>query len=489
MWCNVLLLLCASLFANATVLLETSSDWAQQSLTKTLELGGSVSRLSIEATATPTATSKDGEPLYFNVFLSGAEYAALSSASIDIEPAKGAQGGSESLKRLTPSPNGLIEGANTTYSVGVEVPRSATNGRGALKFTFSARLLHVSSPMPAAVPQNEQPLLLWRGDAEVRTPYATKRAEFRVKCPTAKVEGFTPADGARAAGSTITYGPFEEVKPFTEDAVARAATVHYAYNRAIITYVDYERHVEISTSGDNIATHDRIWMRNDGPKLLGHFSRSKYMMTKYTARSVPGIVEEVPLTLPPGARDVYFIDDVGNVTTSALTRTAADSKMPTRLDLTPRYPIYGGWNYTYMVGWNNRLSEGGIAKQVGPNRLRVAFPFLTATRNAAIDHASVRIVLPEGAKNVNVYFPYDMDEVTDQTFATYLDTVGRPAYVLRRSKCSATMSGDVYVEFTLSPMDQLRKPVVVTLAALTIFATAAVLRRLPLGVPSERKVK
>ena len=46
-----------------------------------------------------------------------------------------------------------------------------------------------------------------------------------------------------------------------------------------------------------------------------------------------------------------------------------------------------------------------------------------------IDSLTVKIILPEGAKNIQVDSPYDISRAPDELHYTYLDTFGRPVIV------------------------------------------------------------
>jgi oligosaccharyltransferase complex subunit alpha (ribophorin I) len=66
------------------------------------------------------------------------------------------------------------------------------------------------------------------------------------------------------------------------------------------------------------------------------------------------------------------------------------------LDLKPRYPLLGGWNYSFTLGWDASL---GDSTTWDPNdgRYIAAVPVLTPIPGAAVTEAEVSIVLPEGA--------------------------------------------------------------------------------------------
>lgn len=107
------------------------------------------------------------------------------------------------------------------------------------------------------------------------------------------------------------------------------------------------------------------------------------------------------LHLPAGIHSAYFYDLVGNVSTSRL-RTApsipkgSEVKQSSVLELRPRYPVLGGWNYSFTLGWDSPLEDyAGYDKSTG--KYVVSVPIMTVVPDMVVDDAEVSIVLPEGA--------------------------------------------------------------------------------------------
>lgn len=55
--------------------------------------------------------------------------------------------------------------------------------------------------------------------------------------------------------------------------------------------------------------------------------------------------------LPAGAHSIYFKDAIGNISTSQV-RVGVQS---TEVILTPRYPLYGGWQAEFILGYSLNL--------------------------------------------------------------------------------------------------------------------------------------
>lgn len=114
------------------------------------------------------------------------------------------------------------------------------------------------------------------------------------------------------------------------------------------------------------------------------------------------ILRAVSLHLPPGIHDVYYIDTVGNVSTSRLRESPSVPKgqrhtTATVLELRPRYPLLGGWNYSFTLGWDSPLKDWA-AYDPRDGRHVVAIPIMTDFPDTVVEEAEIKVILPEGAK-------------------------------------------------------------------------------------------
>ena len=133
-------------------------------------------------------------------------------------------------------------------------------------------------------------------------------------------------------------------------------------------------------------------MANAGARLKDNFSRVKWAATSYYNPPTAAI-QALTYNLPVGACDPYFTDEIGNVSTSRWRTSMRES----HLELKPRYPIFGGWNYSYTLGWNHDLGEYLRHKPNGEDFVLVV-PFLEGPREPIVyGEVSVTVILPEGA--------------------------------------------------------------------------------------------
>lgn len=129
-----------------------------------------------------------------------------------------------------------------------------------------------------------------------------------------------------------------------------------------------------------------------------------------------------------------------------------------QLELKPRYPILGGWNYSFVIGYDVPLEDQ--LKSDGAKKV-LSIPFLTGYKDMAVDEVELRIVLPEGAKwvttrnivpydklmcrDVEVHTPFKIDSITHSIHKTYLDTTGRHTITLIKQKCTEHHAQPVFV--------------------------------------------
>lgn len=133
------------------------------------------------------------------------------------------------------------------------------------------------------------------------------------------------------------------------------------------------------------------------------------------------------------------------------------------LELRPRYPLLGGWNYSFTLGWDSPLRDyAGFDKSTG--KYVIGVPLMTLVPGAVVDEAELQIILPEGAtyvgftgnyvavtdsisaySDVDFFPPFPPIQSYVKTHITYLDTVGRPAVVLEYKDLTTKHAGTIYV--------------------------------------------
>lgn len=220
--------------------------------------------------------------------------------------------------------------------------------------------------------------------------------------------------------------------------------------------------------------------------LKGQFSRLNHQQSRFWASKPAQVLSELVMRLPPLARSVYYYDVIGNVSTSHFREGAVRKGRTTesQLEFRPRYPLLGGWNYTFTVGWDSPLSESLKVDKDGKYVLSV--PFLTPLKDVVVDDEELSIILPEGATDVQVFTPFPVDEIEHGVHKTYLDTTGRPVVTLKKHLVTENHAQPVYVTYEYSRGALFKKPLTVSAFCGSMLLLFILLRRVDYSIEKKK---
>lgn len=253
------------------------------------------------------------------------------------------------------------------------------------------------SPLPREIQQTETQFLVYEFSAYWQSAYASDKQKTEVKFPSDRVPEFTkiPASDAtpespQRAGSKFTYGTFGSVPA----GAAQPVRVRYEFTKPVIHVSRLERDIEVSHWGGNVAFEERYVLTNHAGNLSTPFNRVQWANQAYYNPPTTAI-KELKFPLRPGTLDPYFTDVIGNVSTSRF----RSNKREAHLEIKPRYPIFGGWNYPFRVGWSADLKN--FARRVsGGEGYVLNVPFLEGPKmSEGIEYKLIelKVILPEGA--------------------------------------------------------------------------------------------
>jgi oligosaccharyltransferase complex subunit alpha (ribophorin I) len=127
-----------------------------------------------------------------------------------------------------------------------------------------------------------------------------------------------------------------------------------------------------------------------------------------------------------------------------------------------------------------------VSKSASDPSLRVLeFSFSVPFSEVVIREHMVRVILPEGAYDVEVHEPFELDGVTEELHHTILDTVGRPTLVLRKDNVVAEHNRIVRVSYRFARTAMLREPMFLTVAFALFFAACMVYVRIDLAIAAK----
>jgi len=328
-----------------------------------------------------------------------------------------------------------------TYKVSLANPLQAGQTVKVLVATVFANHL---TAHPVEITQKEKQLVQYRGSAYILSPYKIVTQTTKVLLSSSNVESFTKVKPSAQSDTTITYGPYENIAPSTQEDIL----IHYENNTPFLTISPLVRHIEVSHWG-NIAVEETLDIHHTGAKLKGSFSRFEYQREQSGLSSVKAF----KTLLPELATDVYYRDEIGNISTSNL-RQEDDGGVG--LELRPRFPLFGGWKTHYVIGYNlpsfANLFSSGDQFVLQMDLIDHVFD------NMVVEEALVRIILPEGATNIEVETPYPMTRLPDSLHFTYLDTKGRPVVELSGKNLVENHIQEFKLRYTFSRIVMLQEP-------------------------------
>ncbi|EMD40822.1 hypothetical protein CERSUDRAFT_111404 [Gelatoporia subvermispora B] len=453
-------------------------------IVRTIELGGSL----VHVTTTYAVKAlEDGSRLY-TLALAEREHEKTSWLEAKIK----GEAATLPLEEFGYSPDG------DAYLYTVELPK-------ALKLNASTNLVvdvvqtHVTYPWPAQAAQADGQSLKYETDLFVLSPYRTAVQRTKLRSPDPQVHSYTTLDDfddfttespVTKSGATITYGPYYNIPPSAnKEFIAekqKHIAVHFAYDHPMLEVTSLKRAAEISHWGANLNIEDQMTLHNSGAKLKGHFSRLEHQSSHFYGRPSPQMLPALTLHLPAGIHSAYYYDLNGNVSTSRLRQApsvpkGAQNNLNSIMELRPRYPLMGGWNYSFTLGWDSPLRDyAGWDRQSGKHV--VGIPVMTIINGAVVNDAEIKIILPEGATDIDFFPPFPPLKSSLSTHVTYLDTIGRPAITLHYKDLTYNHAGTIYVTYKVPFSAHLRKPIAVATAFLSVFLVAFAAKRVDIRI-------
>ena len=330
---------------------------------------------------------------------------------------------------------------------------------------------HELDPYPKEITQKEKQLVRYTGNVYVYSPYPVTKQTTTIIHPSRNIESFSRIKPVTQSDSTVTYGPYDKQAPYS----AEDFTVHFENNNKFLTVTRLERVIEISHWG-NIAVEETIDLLHTGALLKGSFSRYEYSRE---SKSGQASIQSFDTVLPAAASDIYYRDDIGNISTSH-TRIKKDS---VEVNLRPRFPLFGGWKTHYTIGYNvpsyEYLFHTGDDYTLEMRLIDHVFD------DMVIDELLVKIILPEGAKDFKLNLPYAATRLPDSLHYSYLDTTGRPVISITKKNLVENHIQNFRLKYTFPRLLMLQEPLLVAIALYLMFLMVIAYVRLDFSIDKD----
>ncbi|PSN44644.1 Dolichyl-diphosphooligosaccharide--protein glycosyltransferase subunit 1 [Blattella germanica] len=335
---------------------------------------------------------------------------------------------------------------------------------------------HQLVPYPSHIRQGEAQLVKYVGNSILYSPYHTKIQSTTVNCGSDRFENFSVLETMSMNGNLIIYGPFEDIAPFTINKFF----IHYVNNEPFLTITNLERVIEVSHWG-NIAVEETIELAHKGAILKGSFSRYNYkdVRKRLDEVSTDSSVSSYLTFLPASAKDIYYRDDIGNISTSHVRALRDSVEMLVKF----RFPLFGGWKVRYTIGYNvptyEYLYSNGEEYSL---RMRV----LDHVYNSMIvDELITKVILPEHCTDIWMHPPYSMVRLPDGKHFSYLDITGRPVIIVAKNNLVEHHIQDFELEYTFPSGMFLMEPLILIFAYFSILILVLLVKFLDFSIEAK----
>ncbi|KAJ3116874.1 proteasome regulatory particle base subunit [Phlyctochytrium bullatum] len=343
-------------------------------------------------------------------------------------------------------------------------------------FDISLVFTQVVRPLPKVVDQTDPQFLYFAANSYIGSVYPTEKQKTTIKLPSANLgsEAVAPQPLTRS-GSTVTLGPYSNIGPLQYDPVK----LHYEDNKPILVAKWFRKDLEISHLGSNIGVMESYDLHHRGAILRdSSFSRVDYQFTAFR-HGQTNVLKELKVLLPGNVSNVYYRDDIGNVSTSNFRR----GKFASQLLIRPRYPLYGGWRYSWQHTFDMPLVDYLKVDSSG-ERFRLEVPFIGSLKNITIEKAILSVALPDGARDsdVKVTSPFTADEEYIDIYYTNFDTIGRPRVFVIKKNVADEFAVPIIITYRFPSQLLYRKPIVLSSVVLGFLLFGMVAARLDFSI-------
>eukprot|EP01017_Pseudomicrothorax_dubius_P041288 TRINITY_DN6585_c0_g2_i2.p1 TRINITY_DN6585_c0_g2~~TRINITY_DN6585_c0_g2_i2.p1 ORF type:complete len:461 (-),score=143.39 TRINITY_DN6585_c0_g2_i2:160-1542(-) len=331
-------------------------------------------------------------------------------------------------------------------------------------------------PLPRKITLFDDQSVVLRENAQCFSPYETEVCTTTFKLPMTPISYDTVE--ATARGSVVEYGPFRQLPALSR----RFVRLHYVSNTPFVVFKNVTRTVQVSHWG-NIAVEDFLRISNEGANLTGEYSRVDY--NSWAKNTGKAVLKEAHATLPYSASGVYYLDEIGNISTSNAVRDLSANIV--RLRVEPRFHLFGGWSANWVIGYN-LPTEDFLRQDVADSEqfvLNVNFGF-HFDRIMAEDY-TLKVILPEGAKDIQYELPFEIDSVTREKFFYYLDIEGKPVLVFNKKNVLPFHNQVFKVSYRFKQESILIEPFLIFAAFSLFFLLMILLARLNFSFGKEKE--
>jgi oligosaccharyltransferase complex subunit alpha (ribophorin I) len=319
------------------------------------------------------------------------------------------------------------------------------------RFTLHESYVRRLNAFPATMKIKEVPKARVIDDAYYPSLYDTKKMKTTFELGEQfSVLKATEIDSGEVRGRSIRYGTYKDVPALKSQTVY----IHLSHDNPNPLFTSVKRDITLS-HWNSIKVEEEYRLINDVAVLAGEFGRLDFnpFGTKYA-------LSNLNCELPLEATDLYYVDEIGNITTSKAYRDFGEGHV--KFILEPRFPIVGGWKTYWRQGYN-LPQESYIKKTGNPNEYEFEINFSHPFDGIVAEDFEFSVTFPEGAYDVRVNIDLNLDDNRNEKVFKYLDLKGRDKMIVsKKNVAEAFHNKPVKATYKLSEADHYMKPALLT---------------------------
>jgi len=293
------------------------------------------------------------------------------------------------------------------------------------------------NPLPKKIRIKDNQLMFFTDNSAIFSPYDILHQKSSYYLSSTPIK-YTVTKNSKGTGKVIAY----EFKQTQDAFTTMTINVHFQNNFPFCNFKKASKQIEVSHWG-NIAIEEKYLIKNEGAELTGEYGRVDF--NQYTSDSGMSALKELDAEYPIHTWGMYYTDDIGNISTSNAFRDV--KKNVVKLNLRPRFSIFGGWKTNWVIGYNFPTYHYLYNDNTEPDAYYLKQLFSFPFRNIVAEKYELSIILPEGATDIEYDLPFDVDEIEEGLHFSYLDYWGRPKITFRKSKVQDLHNLPIFVKY------------------------------------------
>jgi len=351
------------------------------------------------------------------------------------------------------------------------------------KLKITVGYINMLKPLPKEIRQTDNQFSVYEGSKYFFSPYTTAKQSTRFTLASKNIKSFTETTPYSVEDNKIKYGPVGNVPPFSSKLVR----IHFMNNEPILRATTVIRDYEVSHWG-NVRVTETYNLLNAGARLKEPYqAQSSYKHMNGWAIPEPSAVRMLNAILPPNARRVTFSDRLGNITTSQLKKGRKRSILYVGF----RYPLFGGWKTDFEIAYDAPAHDFLRVGKNDEGQFVFNASFSGPFKTPVAEVMTTKIALPEGAYDIRLELPYEVDSSYIEPRFTYLDSSifgGRPVQVFVKHRVVELHTEHFQVYYRYDSKTIWFKPLLMCATIFVLLLTIIFLKRIDISM-ERRTVK